>query len=103
MVDGIPLTCKTRARVRPPSPAPMIVTGVVMVSSKNVVRHRQTLKNSFLTNAFSMGMATLPPRSAGRSAGRGYRDGRDSGDQDVEHPGQPVMPGPGEQVLADAG
>src|SRR6185312_10544508 len=30
-VDGMPCTCSTRASSRPPRPAPMIVTGVVMV------------------------------------------------------------------------
>src|SRR3984957_19530601 len=31
MVAGMPWTCRTRARVRPPRPAPTIVTGVVFM------------------------------------------------------------------------
>src|SRR5580698_2967577 len=33
MVAGMPWTCRTRARMRPPSPAPTIVTGVVIMLS----------------------------------------------------------------------
>src|ERR1700760_4986994 len=37
MVAGMPFTCRTRARTRPPRPAPTMVTGVVMAAPFGMV------------------------------------------------------------------
>src|SRR5437764_6878940 len=86
----MPCTCSTRASVRPPRPAPAIVTGVVIVSSR--------ICDSSVTIAWA------GPRSARPGLTEdGSRDGGDAGDQGVEHPVQPLRSGAGEQRVAGPG